>query len=146
MGMLVPHSRLALAPMATDGLMKLHTHCKEQMMEVQAVPILQCPMHEFCPHGSRSYVCCSLAQERGLRKPPGPQYKIHSQLTGLNLSWILSTKKSKSFSFSERTLALDYTSGEVVDLSQTLQSCQGHTVTERCLCCLSYTKSLIRRI
>lgn len=86
MGMLVPHSTLAPSSVATSGLIKVHTHCKEQMMEVQAVPILKCPMHVFCPHASCSYLCCSSAQEQALMKPSGPQYKIHSQHTGLNLS------------------------------------------------------------
>lgn len=106
------------------------THCKEQMMGVQAVPMLKCPVHVFCPHASCSFLCCSSAQEWGLRKPHGPQHKIHCQHTGLNLSWIFSRKKSKSFSFSEHTLALDYISGEVVELSQTLQSYQGHSERE----------------
>lgn len=45
-----PHSRLAPTSVATEGSMRMHTHCKEQMMEVQAVPILKCPMHVLCPH------------------------------------------------------------------------------------------------
>lgn len=120
MGMLVPCSRLAPASVAADGLVKVHTHCKEQMIEVQAVPILKCPIDMFFPHASCSYLCSLLKSKdfgnhlaHSVRSTPNTQVWTSPRF--------FSREKSKFFYFSEHTSALDYTSGEVIELSQTLQ-------------------------
>lgn len=100
--------------MASDGLMKVHAHCKEQMMKAQVVPILKSPSHAFCPHASYSCLCWSSAQEWRLRISPGLLCKVHCQNTGSVSPRFFSREKSKSSSFSGHTLALDYTTGVVV--------------------------------